>query len=119
MPPRGDGANISMASNGLRCGDGGGICPGPMPCKAVSDATPGPPNGVSRKMLASAGSGARWTLAQRFIVRGHWRWQVHGEGRLLRKRLWIEPHFKGPVDIEAAIARTYEVGPTKEEGDEP
>ena len=73
--------------------------------------------GIRRAMLASAGtgSGARWTLSQRYIVRGHWRNQVHGEGRLLRRRQWIEPFWKGPADIEAAIARTYEVGTSKEE----
>ena len=31
-----------------------------------------------------------------FLVRGHWRNQAHGEQRLLRKLLWIEPFWKGP-----------------------
>lgn len=30
-----------------------------------------------------------------FIVRGHWRNQVHGPGRAGRKRIWIEPFWKG------------------------
>lgn len=31
-----------------------------------------------------------------FLVRGHFRQQVHGAGRALRKTIWIEPHWKGP-----------------------
>lgn len=29
------------------------------------------------------------------LVRGHWRDQAHGPGRLLRKPLWIQPHYRG------------------------
>lgn len=35
-------------------------------------------------------------LTRRFIVRGHWRMQAHGEERALRTRKWIAPHWKGP-----------------------
>ena len=31
-----------------------------------------------------------------WIVRGHWRNQVHGPGRTGRKRIWIQPYWKGP-----------------------
>jgi len=31
-----------------------------------------------------------------WIVRGHWRNQVHGAGRIGRKRIWIQPYWKGP-----------------------
>lgn len=31
-----------------------------------------------------------------FLVRGHFRQQVHGAGRALRKTIWIEPFWKGP-----------------------
>jgi hypothetical protein len=34
----------------------------------------------------------------RWIVRGHWRWQACGAGRAERKRIWIDPHVKGPED---------------------
>jgi hypothetical protein len=30
-----------------------------------------------------------------WIVRGHWKMQAHGAGRALRKRIWIEPFWKG------------------------
>lgn len=50
-----------------------------------------------------------WKLSQRFIVRGHWRMQVHGKGRTERKRIWIAPFYKGPTDLTEALERTYEV----------
>ena len=31
----------------------------------------------------------------KWLVRGHWRNQAHGEGRLLRKMAWIQPYEKG------------------------
>lgn len=61
-------------------------------------------------LLHSEGNKASWQVAQRFIVRGHWRNQAHGEGRLLRKRLWIEPHWRGPENVKEALERNYEVG---------
>lgn len=33
-----------------------------------------------------------------FLVRGHPRMQVHGEGRTLRKKIWIQPFWKGPAE---------------------
>ena len=71
--------------------------------------------GLRHAFASSGGIGARWKLAQRFIVRGHWRWQVHGEGRALRRHQWIEPFYKGPEDVEAALQRTYEVGSHEED----
>lgn len=44
---------------------------------------------------------AAWKLRVQFVVRGHWRNQVHGPGRSLRRRQWIEPFFKGPESAEA------------------
>lgn len=34
-----------------------------------------------------------------YLVRGHWRNQVHGPGRMARKRIWIQPYWKGPEDM--------------------
>jgi len=36
----------------------------------------------------------------RFRVRGHWRMQPYGEGRLLRRSKWIPPFWKGPSASE-------------------
>ena len=50
-----------------------------------------------------------WKLAQRFVVRGHWRNQAYGPERSLRRKQWIQPFWKGPEDMTAALKRTYEV----------
>lgn len=36
-----------------------------------------------------------WRLRERFTVRGHWRNQAHGPGRVLRTMKWIAPYWKG------------------------
>lgn len=41
-------------------------------------------------------STVEWT--HRWMVRGHWRWQAHGEGRQERRRMWIDGYVKGPED---------------------
>lgn len=41
--------------------------------------------------------------AVQFLVRGHWRRQAHGEGRLLRRRQWIEPFWKGPEEARVLL----------------
>jgi hypothetical protein len=66
---------------------------------------------IRAALTESAGdsSGHKWTLAQRFIVRGHWRNQAVGPGRTQRKRVWIEPFWKGPENVVEALSRTYEV----------
>lgn len=38
-----------------------------------------------------------WNLLTPFEVRGHWRWQAHGEQHSKRKLIWIESHVKGAV----------------------
>ena len=48
----------------------------------------------------------RYAQDQRVVVRGHWRNQPHGPGRVLRKRIWIHPYEKG--DPEGRIVpKTY------------
>jgi len=42
-----------------------------------------------------------WHVRVRFVVRGHWRNQPHGEGRQERKRIWIQPFWKGPEGTAA------------------
>lgn len=65
--------------------------------------------GLRKALLESTGDRERWHVSQRFVVRGHWRNQAYGEGRQLRRRQWIEPHWKGPENAVEAITRTYEV----------
>lgn len=60
-------------------------------------------------MRASEGDKGKWKLAQRFVVRGHWRMQAHGPQRALRTRKWIEPFWKGPDNVAEALTRLYEV----------
>lgn len=45
---------------------------------------------------AEGESQVEWS--HRWMVRGHWRWQAHGEGRKERTRIWVAPHVKGPDD---------------------
>lgn len=47
-------------------------------------------------------------LTKRFRVRGHFRHQVCGTGRLDRKTIWISPFWKGPTFAET-LARNYQV----------
>jgi hypothetical protein len=49
---------------------------------------------------------ALWRLHSRFVVRGHWRNQAFGTGRKERKRVWIQPFWKGPTTAEA-LSRIY------------
>lgn len=48
-----------------------------------------------------------------WIVRGHWRNQVHGPGRTGRKRIWIQPYWKGPEDARR-LFREYRFEGKKE-----
>lgn len=41
------------------------------------------------------------------LVRGHWRNQVHGEGRVLRRRQWIQPFYRGEGPM---LVRPVKVG---------
>lgn len=65
--------------------------------------------GLRKALLESAGNKERWHVTQRFAVRGHWRNQVYGQGRLLRRRQWIAPFKKGPENAVDALTRNYEV----------
>lgn len=43
-----------------------------------------------------------WKVRVKHIVRGHWKMQAHGEGRAERKRLWVEPYWRGPEGAQMA-----------------
>lgn len=47
-----------------------------------------------------------WKVKSRFIVRGHWRNQACGPGMHERKRIFIEPYWKGP-DTADGYAHLY------------
>lgn len=53
-----------------------------------------------RSKTASAGEKA-FEYSRRWLVRGHWRWQPMKDketGLAVKKRIWINPHVKGPED---------------------
>jgi hypothetical protein len=55
-----------------------------------------------------------------WIVRGHWRNQPHGPGRTERKRMWIQPYWKGPEDAPRLLRQHRVRGPAEEPAsDEP
>ena len=53
--------------------------------------------------------GRGFSVKRRFTVRGHWRNQPHGPGRKLRKKIWIQPHWKGPKEAER-LSHLYTLG---------
>lgn len=63
------------------------------------------------RIVRSARSGARevaFRLKHRHIVRGHYRQQPVGPGRTERKRIHIQPFWKGPMD-GAQLIHTYKI----------
>lgn len=56
----------------------------------------------------SLSKGTGRTIDKRFIVRGHWTRQAYGKGRLLRKRIWIKPYWKGP-ELSEVVSKPYKV----------
>jgi len=46
---------------------------------------------------------AEWSLQSQHVVRGHWKEQAYGPGRSLRKRIRIEPYWRGPRLSEAVL----------------
>lgn len=70
----------------------------------------GPDVRKAAKMFAERGTtDPAWKLATRHIVRGHFRNQPVGPGRVDRRRIYIKPFWKGPVDGARSESRTYEV----------
>lgn len=64
-----------------------------------------------------SGDGAKWKLKKSFVVRGHYRWQPCGPRNEDRKRIMIDPFWKGPVD-SIALRRSYKSEEPKEERNE-
>lgn len=55
-----------------------------------------------------AGGGQSPTVQR--LIRGHRKMQAHGPGLTLRKRLWIEPYFRGPEDAPIAVSSHHLTG---------
>jgi hypothetical protein len=51
------------------------------------------------RSIATGKTRARSAPTAAWVVRGHWKNQAHGEGRKLRKRIWIEPFWKGEESV--------------------
>lgn len=68
-----------------------------------------------REHVAAASSGRTHSRPKvQFLVRGHWREQVHGAKRALRKRIWIQPFWKGPEDSRILLrSHALEKEPTE------
>lgn len=50
-----------------------------------------------------------WKVKVRSIVRGHFKSQPHGEGRALRKRIFVKPYPRGPKE-GVAMPHIYNLG---------
>lgn len=61
-----------------------------------------------REHVESTGKrgGRHRSPAYRFIVSGFWRNQPYGEGRRLRKRIWVAPYVRGPADRPLVVRDT-------------
>lgn len=46
------------------------------------------------------------SISVQLLVRGHWKHQVHGVGRALRKLIHIEPYWKGPEEAKILLRAT-------------
>jgi hypothetical protein len=57
--------------------------------------------------LSGEGGRKAWRVHARFAVRGHWRNQAHGPKRSERKRIWVQPFWKGP-ETGATLLKLYE-----------
>jgi hypothetical protein len=55
---------------------------------------------------ALRGDRTAWRISKRFVVRGHWRNQAVGPGRLERRLTWIQPFWKGKGPVLQHIYET-------------
>lgn len=72
---------------------------------------------IDPELVRTARSGAReiaFRIKSRFVVRGHYRNQAHGQNRALRTLKWIAPFFKGPEE-GAQLVHTYKPSSTETE----
>jgi hypothetical protein len=58
------------------------------------------PAGIARKPAEG------WTMSVKTMVRGHWRQQPVGPGRLQRRPTLVRPHWRGPEDAPISVHAT-------------
>lgn len=64
---------------------------------------------AARDRQAAVEGAAQSRFHSRWIVRGHWREQACGKGRADRRRIYVEPHYKGPADAPLVLReRVYQ-----------
>lgn len=68
------------------------------------------PQAAALGKMKRRGARCGYRISSRFIVRGHWRNQACGKDRLDRRRIWIQPYWKGPADATEALERAYRLG---------
>lgn len=72
---------------------------------------------LDRELLQAAKSrttGRGWSIKSRSVVQGHFKEQPYGPGRLMRKRIWIEPYYRGPKEGER-LSHLYTMGYEEDE----
>lgn len=57
---------------------------------------------------SSDGTSDLHRLQHKMLVRGHWRYQAHGQQSLERKLIWVEPYLRGP-DLADVVNKPYVV----------
>lgn len=63
----------------------------------------------ARELAEGGEQSPGWAHKARYSVRGHWKSQPFGPGRLERKRIFVKPYWRGPEAGEA-LMKTYKVG---------
>lgn len=61
-----------------------------------------------RAYFEQGGERGGWRVQARHSVRGHWKQQAFGTGRQERKRLFVQPYWRGP-EAGQALSKTYAV----------
>jgi hypothetical protein len=56
-----------------------------------------------------AARGKKWELTEAVLVRGHWRQQPYGPGRMWTRTQWIRPYWRGPDAAESLKMRAARV----------
>lgn len=64
------------------------------------EARESPPAGPAREPAEG------WTMSVKTMVRGHWRQQPVGPGRLQRRTTLVRPHWRGPEDAPISVHAT-------------